>query len=150
MTLPKWKVALFNWKREMQPREIMQAIWHLPATEVIEPPALSLSPAEGNNAPPGQALPAPSEECNYLTEGSRLSGKFRFQGPARIDGEFDGEITATASVILGENSVVTAKIKAASIIVAGRFSGEMIVSDGIEILPSARVSGNLTKGQQGH
>lgn len=144
MTQPKWKVALFKRKSEIQPKELIQFIWNLPATEFIEPPALSSAPAEGNNASPGQTARAPSEERNYLAKGSRVSAKLSFQGPARIDGEFEGEIIATDNVILGDNAVVTAEIKAASIIVAGRFSGDMTVSDGIEIRPSARVSGKLT------
>lgn len=49
---------------------------------------------------------------------------------------------------IGENAVVTAKIRAASIIVAGTVDGEMTASGSIEIRPSARVSGNLTQGQQ--
>jgi len=149
MTLPKWKVALFKRESGIQLDEVIQALWQLPATEVIESPAPNFCPAE-SNARIGQADPASAEDCNYLGEGSRVSGKLSSQGPARIDGEFEGEITATDSVTLGENAVVTAKIKAASIVVAGTFDGEMIASDSIEIRPSAKVSGNLTQGQQGH
>jgi hypothetical protein len=150
MTLPKWKVALFKRESGIQLEEVIQALWQLPTTEVIESPAPSFCPVESNDARRGQTDPASAEDCNYLGEGSRVSGKLSSQGPARIDGEFEGEITATDSVTLGENAVVTAKIQAASIIVAGTFDGEMIASDSIEIRPSAKVSGNLTQGQQGH
>jgi cytoskeletal protein CcmA (bactofilin family) len=141
----KLKIPLFE-RHTMEPRELIQAVWQLPA---MEPPALSSSPAEENNASVGQATPASSEEPCYLAEGHRMSGELCFEGSGRIDGEFEGEITATARVIIGENAAVTAKVKAASIVVAGTFSGEMTVSDGIEIRPSARVSANLTQGQQG-
>ena len=40
--------------------------------------------------------------------------------------------------------MVTAQVKASSIIVAGRLSGEISASERIELRPSARVSGNLT------
>ena len=40
--------------------------------------------------------------------------------------------------------MVTAQIKAASIIVAGKVSGDIIASQRIEIRPSAKVIGNLT------
>jgi len=46
--------------------------------------------------------------------------------------------------MIGESAVVTAQIKASSIIVAGKVSGEIIASERIEIRPSAKVSGNLT------
>ena len=76
-----------------------------------------------------------------------MSGELFFEGSGRIDGEFEGEITTTARLIIGENAAVTAKVKAASIVVAGTFSGEITASDGIEIRPSARVSAKLTQGQ---
>ena len=150
MTLLKWKIALFKRESAIQPAEIIQALWQLPGTELIESPASSFSPAESNDVWTGQAHPGLTEDHNYLGAGSKVRGKFNSLGPARIDGEFEGEITATDSVTLGENAVVTAKIQAASIIVAGTFDGEMIASDSIEIRPSAKVSGNLTQGQQGH
>jgi len=150
MTLPKWRVALFKKESEIQPGKIIQALWQLPVTEVIQPLAPSPSPADGNGASLDQAAAVPTEDSNYLGEGSRVTGKLNFQGPARIDGEFEGEITTTDNVTLGENAVVTAKIRAASIIVAGTVNGEMTASGSIEIRPSARVSGNLTQGQQGH
>jgi hypothetical protein len=150
MMLPKWKVSLFKRESGIQLGEIIQALWQLPATEVIEPPVTSFSPAGSNDVGTGQAHPGPTEGRNYLGAGSRVSGNLNSQGPARIDGEFEGEITATDSVTLGENAVVTAKIKAASIIIAGTFDGEMTASDSIEIRASAKVSGNLTQGQQGH
>jgi hypothetical protein len=143
--LSEWKIPLFK-RHTIEPRELIQAVWQLPA---MEPPTPSASPAEENNASVGQAALAPYKEPIYLTEGLRMSGALCFEGSGRIDGEFEGEITATARVIIGENAAVTAKVKAASVVVAGAFSGEITVSDGIEIRPSARVSANLTQGQPG-
>jgi hypothetical protein len=147
MMLPRWKIALFKRESAIQPAEIIQALWQLPATELIESPASSFSPAESNDVWTGQAHPGLTEDHNYLGAGSKVRGKFNSLGPARIDGEFEGEITATDSVTLGENAVVTANIKAASIIVAGIFDGDMTASDSIEIRASAKVSGNLAQGQ---
>ena len=73
-----------------------------------------------------------------------MSGKLSFEGPARIDGQVDGEITAKDRLMIGESAVVTAQIKAASIIVAGKVSGDITASQRIEIRPSAKVVGNLT------
>jgi cytoskeletal protein CcmA (bactofilin family) len=80
----------------------------------------------------------------YIDQGSKISGKLEFAGPAQIEGQVDGEISAKDSLMIGESAVVTAQIKASSIIVAGRVSGEIIASERIEIRPSAKVSGNLT------
>jgi cytoskeletal protein CcmA (bactofilin family) len=80
----------------------------------------------------------------YLDQGSKISGKLKFEGPAQIEGQVDGEISAKDSLMIGESAVVTAQIKASSIIVAGKLSGEIVASERIEIRPSAKVSGNLT------
>ncbi len=86
--------------------------------------------------------PAPEGRA-YLDRGSKISGKLSFDGPARIDGEVDGEITAKESLAIGETAIVTAQIKAASIVVAGKVSGDITGSQRIEIRPSAKVAGNL-------
>jgi len=80
----------------------------------------------------------------YLDQGSKISGKLEFQEPVQIEGQVDGEISAKSDLTIGESAVVTAQIKASSIIVAGKLSGEIVASERIEIRPSANVSGNLT------
>jgi cytoskeletal protein CcmA (bactofilin family) len=80
----------------------------------------------------------------YLDPGCKVSGKLNFEAAARIDGQIDGEINAEDSIVISESALVTAKINAASIILAGTVSGEITASQRIEIRPSARVQGTLT------
>lgn len=90
------------------------------------------------------ATPASSEGRAYLDRGSKITGKISFEGPARIDGQVDGEINAKDSLMIGESAVVTAQIRAASVSVAGKVSGDIVATQRIEIRPSAKVSGNIT------
>ncbi len=101
--------------------------------------AASASPA----APRPASAPASPEGRAYLDRGSKISGKLSFEGPARIDGEVDGEIVAKESLMIGEMATITAQIRAASIVVAGKVSGDITGSQRIEIRPSAKVAGNL-------
>src|SRR6516162_5726314 len=39
----------------------------------------------------------------YLDQGSKISGKLVFEGPAQIEGQVDGEISAMDSLIIGES-----------------------------------------------
>ncbi len=103
------------------------------------PQAASASPA----APRSASAPATPEGRAYLDRGSKISGKLSFEGPARIDGEVDGEIVAKESLMIGEMATITAQIRAASIVVAGKVSGDITGSQRIEIRPSAKVAGNL-------
>jgi cytoskeletal protein CcmA (bactofilin family) len=99
---------------------------------------------EGRGASPRQPSPAPVEARAFLDQGSKVTGKLSFESPARVDGQVDGEIIAKDGLIIGESAVVTAQIKAASIIVAGKVSGDLTATQRIEIRPSAKVLGNLT------
>ena len=91
-----------------------------------------------------RAPAAQAEGRAYLDRGSKISGKLSFDGPARIDGEVDGEITAKESIAIGESATVTAQIRAASVVVGGKVSGDIVATQRIEIRPSAKVIGNLS------
>jgi cytoskeletal protein CcmA (bactofilin family) len=84
-----------------------------------------------------------NEAPNHLARGCIISGKLYLLGPALIEGEIDGEITSQDTIIIGKSAVVSAPIKAASITVAGKVTGNLIASQRIEIQSSANVLGNL-------
>jgi cytoskeletal protein CcmA (bactofilin family) len=87
---------------------------------------------------------ATGEARAYLGKGSKIMGKLFFEESARIDGQVDGEISANDVVVIGESAVVTALLNAPSVVIAGKFSGDMIAAKRIEIRPTAKVFGNLT------
>jgi cytoskeletal protein CcmA (bactofilin family) len=140
-------MALFNKEQDrnvrpeppkVQPQSQPQAaaVPPTPPTPIVAP-AVSATPMR-------PAMPAASASGAYLDNGSKISGKLSFDGPTKIDGQVDGEITAKDSLTIGESAVVTAQIKAASIVVAGKVSGDITATSRIEIRPSAKVVGNLT------
>ena len=75
-------------------------------------------------------------------------GKLLFEGPARIDGQVDGEISANDVLVIGESAVVTAKLNAVSVVIAGRFSGDIIAGKRVEIRPTAKVCQTLAVGAE--
>ncbi len=86
---------------------------------------------------------SPSEACAYLDRGAKVSGKLSFEGPARVEGQVEGEIHAK-DLVIGESAVVTAQINAASITIAGTVRGEVVATQRLEVRPSAKISGNIT------
>jgi cytoskeletal protein CcmA (bactofilin family) len=116
----------------------------------VTTPQASSTPAQGSPVSQSASAAASprtspaSEGRAYLDKGSKINGKVSFEGPARIDGEVDGEISAKDSIAIGESAVVTAQIKASSVMVAGKVSGDIVATQKIEIRPSAKVIGNLT------
>src|SRR5579863_6897823 len=141
-------MALFSKDSENNPkfREAIKPT--TPAAAPMAPPAApqSAPPEERPAARPFSHQPAPAaaEGRAYLDKGSKISGKLFFEGPVRIDGQVDGEISSSDAVVVGESAVITAQVKAASVVIAGKISGDIIAGKRVEIRPTAKVFGNLT------
>ena len=134
-------MALFNKEPEKGPK-VQPVQPSTVSNPQPQPTPASATPQAAAPAPRPAPAPAPEGRA-YLDRGSKISGKLSFDGPARIDGEVDGEITAKDSITIGENAIVTAQIKAATIVVSGKVSGDITGSQKIEIKPAAKVAGNL-------
>jgi cytoskeletal protein CcmA (bactofilin family) len=73
-----------------------------------------------------------------------FSGTLRFKDSLRIRGKFQGEIDATGRLYIDSEAVVDAKtIRATSVVVGGTVHGDIEAADRIEMLPSAKVYGNV-------
>jgi len=116
-----------------------------PLLSRIQNAQMPSSDVEDVLSPQSQAATTPGRDRTYLDQGSKVNGKLTFGTPVRIDGQIEGEIDAhDTSVSVGKSAVVTAKIKAISVTVAGVVNGEISASQRIELQPSAKVSGSLT------
>lgn len=141
-------MALFSKEPESNPKSREAA---KPATPLVSPAAVQQAQTvhyeevpTPPRAPVASQAPLGTDARAYLDKGSKISGKLFFEGPVRIDGQVDGEISANDSVAIGESAIVTAQLKAASVVIAGKISGDIIASKRIEIRPTAKVFGNLT------
>jgi cytoskeletal protein CcmA (bactofilin family) len=73
-----------------------------------------------------------------IGKGTKFSGKLNFKAPAKIEGEAEGEITGE-DIVIAQGAIVTARIAATRIIVAGSVSGELIARERIEVLATAHL-----------
>ncbi len=106
-------------------------------------PGASVAPARASEPPARPGISAPADSRAHLDSGTKVSGKLTFEGPVWIDGEVDGEIAAKESVTIGDGAIVTATIRAGSVLVAGKVSGNIHASERIELRSSARVECDL-------
>src|SRR6516162_2833486 len=133
-------MALFNKEPDKNAR--LQSQLTPVATPSTSSTSVGPTPQERPAIPKASApVAAGSEGRAYLDRGCRISGKLFFEGPTKIDGQVDGEIMSTDALTIGETAVVTAQIKAASVVVAGKISGDIVASERLEIRPSAKVLG---------
>jgi cytoskeletal protein CcmA (bactofilin family) len=80
----------------------------------------------------------PGSYASRIGKGTKVSGKVNFDAPAKIEGEAEGEISG-GDIVVAEGAVVTAQIKAARLTVAGHVSGEIVATERVELLATARV-----------
>ena len=81
-----------------------------------------------------------------IGQSTTLKGSLSSNGALRIDGKFDGDIATTADIIVGEAAVITATVAAKNAVVAGSITGNMDIGDKLELLPTAKVVGDLKVG----
>lgn len=79
----------------------------------------------------------------HLGKGSRVNGKLSFDGPARIDGEVEGEISAQETLIVEESAVVAAQIVGTRIVIKGTVTGNVRASERIEMRAPAKLCGDV-------
>lgn len=72
-----------------------------------------------------------------------ISGKLAFSGPARIDGQFRGEISSTDLVVISETGAVDARVRTSRILILGEFHGEVIGAKAVVVGPAAHVKGRV-------
>ena len=78
-----------------------------------------------------------------IDESAVLEGKFHFSGTAMLNGEVRGEIVSTGALIIGEHAVLQGEIRAASVVISGQLTGNVLASERLELRGKARVVGNL-------
>lgn len=87
---------------------------------------------------------AEGEISAFLGKGTRVTGKLAFDGPGRIEGHVEGEVSAQDSLVIGESAVVNAHINGTSIIVHGKVTGDIVARARLELRAPSKVIGNIT------
>jgi len=93
--------------------------------------------------------PVTSKEIGSLIgSGTTIAGDVTFQGGLRIDGVVKGAVRCSEGeksgmLVISEQGAVEGEVRAAHLVVAGRISGPVHVSQLLELQPKARVNGDL-------
>ena len=89
-------------------------------------------------------LPSISHEITVVIQkGCHLEGRLQFEGTARIDGSFTGEIFTPDILIIGDEAEVSGQVEADIVIISGRFAGDILASQRVEVQAPAMVSGTI-------
>jgi len=79
----------------------------------------------------------------FLGEGTSFIGTLQFEGTVRLDGRFEGEVSGSDLLIIGQSAAVRAEIQVGSLTVSGRVEGNIVARKRVELLGTAQVTGSV-------
>lgn len=77
---------------------------------------------------------------------TQFKGSIQATSTIRVDGQFEGELSTTSDAVIGETGNLKAQVKAKNVTIAGIVNGNMDVQDKLELLPTARLFGDIKVG----
>ena len=79
-----------------------------------------------------------------LSPDIEFSGTLRFEKPFLIQGKVLGEISASSLLMVAEEAVVEATIKASTVIILGTVRGNITATERVEIAVTGKLTGNIS------
>jgi cytoskeletal protein CcmA (bactofilin family) len=90
----------------------------------------------------------PSPIDSLIGAGTTIEGNITFVGGLRIDGHVKGNVKATGNkpgtLVLSELSKVEGEIDVAHVVINGTIAGPVRATEYVELLPKARVTGDVS------
>jgi len=84
-----------------------------------------------------------SEYATIIGADATFKGELSFEKGVRIEGSFDGHVASKGALYIAEGAKVTANIEAANVRVEGECKGNLVVSEKLHLLPTAKLEGDL-------
>lgn len=72
-----------------------------------------------------------------------INGDFQSEGSVRLDGDVEGDVKVTGTLVIGATGKVNGAVDAAVTIIGGEVIGDVTAPDKIELTSTARVIGNI-------
>jgi len=108
-------------------------------------PGQAPSPAPGDEGAPAiPEMPAADGLISVIASGASWKGEVSSENSIHIYGKVDGTLTAREDIWVADGAQVDATITAQRIVVAGQVSGTVNASSRFEVLPSGRVTADVS------
>jgi len=79
----------------------------------------------------------------FLGPGSQFEGRLVFNEIVRLDGAFRGEVTSKDTLIVGDSADLQAEVTVGTLILSGRFKGNIKAVTRVELRAPAQVEGTI-------
>jgi len=84
-----------------------------------------------------------SNSKNVLNSDVELKGTLKFSGELTFDGKLEGDINSDGTLNLGDNAVVKGNINAASIVMRGKITGNVVAKEKLDIKSKTELFGDI-------
>ena len=84
-----------------------------------------------------------SGAVTILTSGCHFSGKLYCRGASRVGGRIEGQVVSEGLLIIEEEAIITAEIKAEEVIIQGRVEGKLQASGRVELTATSFFTGDI-------
>ena len=81
-----------------------------------------------------------------IAKGVEMNGELRVDGNIFIDGDVKGTVISQGDLNIGSEAKIEANLQAKNAIVAGVLRGTVEISEKLEILETAEITGDITAG----
>ncbi len=80
---------------------------------------------------------------SLLGSGVECEGQARVDGTLRLDGTFRGRLEVADTLIIGQEGSFTGTACGRNVVIAGRFSGEVLATERVELQKGAHIEGDV-------
>ena len=88
-----------------------------------------------------------ASSATLISSGTILTGDVKSDNDLRIDGTIKGNIYSTAKIVIGPSGLVEGNIQAIAADVTGRVTGNISVSEILQLRSDSNVQGNIAAGK---
>lgn len=83
---------------------------------------------------------------SIIGEKAKFKGELKTSGAVRVNGEFEGKLSAEGEVIVSRGSRIVGDVQGGRVVISGRVDGNITSSQSLEVTKSGRVHGDLMGG----
>jgi cytoskeletal protein CcmA (bactofilin family) len=102
-------------------------------------PAAGDQPRSSEYAQPGLSR----DEATVLDRNTKLTGTLHSEGNVLIEGSFEGEIEARATILIDQEASAQGELQAEEVIVSGAFDGKIACRHRFRVMPTGSIKGEI-------
>jgi len=84
-----------------------------------------------------------NDVVSVIGPGMQIVGDIKCDGTVRVEGQVEGSIKATKSVVVGKGGTVKGDIETQDVVVAGAVTGTVVGASRVELQETCRVEGDI-------